>query len=155
MKIRKKLPLDVAAVLALVVVAALLGIYRLNAVVDTFTGEVQAHADNERQAALMGSRFKTQVQEWKNTLLRGKEPKQLDRYWRAFGKLEAEIQELGPIWPGACKRGRPKNWCRSSAPRMRRWAASTGSLSSSSKRRALTRRWATRRCRAWTARPHA
>ncbi len=94
MKLNRKLPLVVAGLLALVVVAALLGIYQLSQAVGTFTNEVQAHARHERMAAAMALGFKTQVQEWKNTLLRGKDPKQLDRYWMAFGKQEAEVARM-------------------------------------------------------------
>jgi len=94
MKLKRKLPLVVAAVLALVFVAALLGIYQLNRAVATFSNEVAAHTENERLASAMASQFKTQVQEWKNTLLRGKDAKQLERYWGAFGKQEQEVGSL-------------------------------------------------------------
>ena len=38
--------------------------------------------------------FKEQVQEWKNVLLRGADPADLDRYWRQFQTSEAEVQQL-------------------------------------------------------------
>lgn len=37
--------------------------------------------------------FKTQVQEWKNVLLRGKDPANRDKYWKAFQATEAEVQK--------------------------------------------------------------
>ena len=37
--------------------------------------------------------FKTQVQEWKNVLIRGSNPSQLDKYWGRFQEREASIQE--------------------------------------------------------------
>ena len=51
------------------------------------------HASHERAARVSSllSQFKTQVQEWKNTLLRGRDPAQLDRYWKAFGRIEQEM----------------------------------------------------------------
>lgn len=39
------------------------------------------------------SEFKTQVQEWKNVLLRGKDPAALDKYWSAFQAQEQQVQE--------------------------------------------------------------
>ena len=38
--------------------------------------------------------FKVQVQEWKNVLLRGKNPADLDKYWRQFQAQEGKVQEL-------------------------------------------------------------
>ncbi|CEA04211.1 methyl-accepting chemotaxis sensory transducer [Pseudomonas saudimassiliensis] len=38
--------------------------------------------------------FKTQVQEWKNVLLRGGEQADLDRYWLQFQNSEKQVQEL-------------------------------------------------------------
>lgn len=37
--------------------------------------------------------FKTQVQEWKNVLIRGSNPSQLEKYWQRFEEREAFIQE--------------------------------------------------------------
>lgn len=36
--------------------------------------------------------FKTQVQEWKNVLLRGRDDKARDKYWQAFQSMESEVQ---------------------------------------------------------------
>jgi methyl-accepting chemotaxis protein-1 (serine sensor receptor) len=47
--------------------------------------------ENERGVSDMLSNFKTQTQEWKNVLLRGKDPKQLDRYWSAFEARDREV----------------------------------------------------------------
>ncbi|WP_340680232.1 methyl-accepting chemotaxis protein [Paraglaciecola sp.] len=37
--------------------------------------------------------FKTQVQEWKNSLIRGNDPEQLRKYWGSFNKLAEQIQQ--------------------------------------------------------------
>ncbi|RFC01399.1 methyl-accepting chemotaxis protein, partial [Klebsiella michiganensis] len=37
--------------------------------------------------------FKTQVQEWKDTLLRGEDPVKLDKYWAAFLKGEQAVSD--------------------------------------------------------------
>ena len=53
--------------------------------------------EQERSMLLMTVTFKGQVQEWKDVLLRGKDPAALDRYWGAFEKKEREIESLGAI----------------------------------------------------------
>nr|WP_119154686.1 methyl-accepting chemotaxis protein [Caldimonas tepidiphila] len=93
MNLRLKLPLAFLAALLLVVGAALFGLHRLNQVLDTYSGEVRSTHENVRAVQDISIAFKLQVQEWKNTLLRGKDPQQLDKHWSAFGKLERETAE--------------------------------------------------------------
>jgi hypothetical protein len=47
----------------------------------------------ERLALTLMLQFKEQVHEWKNTLLRGKEPELLAKYWSAFQKNESDVQK--------------------------------------------------------------
>lgn len=47
----------------------------------------------ERQTSVVLANFKTQVQEWKNVLLRGYDAKSLDKYWGSFVKHEGLIQQ--------------------------------------------------------------
>lgn len=51
--------------------------------------------NNERQIVRMALDFKTQVQEWKNVLIRGHDPAQLDKYWGRFEQHESTIQSNG------------------------------------------------------------
>ncbi|MDR7375483.1 methyl-accepting chemotaxis protein-1 (serine sensor receptor) [Rhodoferax ferrireducens] len=91
MKLSLKLPLAFAAALVLVLCAALFGIYQLNQSLNTYQTTVQTSYGHERAISHLLNDFKVQVQEWKNVLLRGKNPEQLDRYWKAFQTKESEI----------------------------------------------------------------
>ncbi|MBL0917564.1 MAG: HAMP domain-containing protein [Hydrogenophaga sp.] len=91
MKLTLKLPLAFALSLLLVTAAALFGIQQLNRSVHTFETDVHQSHERAAQVARLLSQFKTQVQEWKNTLLRGKDPAQLDRYWSAFVRVEQQM----------------------------------------------------------------
>lgn len=84
MKLGLKLPLAFALALLLAAGAGFFGIYSLNQSLTVYGTTVQADAANERAVGEMLVAFKEQVQEWKNTLLRGKEPAKLDKHWAAF-----------------------------------------------------------------------
>lgn len=91
MKLNVKILLAFAGLLCFMAAASLFGIYRLNQSLSAYSNEVQAANDQERAAAELLSQFKTQTQEWKNTLLRGKDAAARDKYWGAFQKIEGEI----------------------------------------------------------------
>jgi methyl-accepting chemotaxis protein-1 (serine sensor receptor) len=88
-----KLPLAAALALLFVATIALFGIYSLNQSLKAYEELEQVVNKNDRAMSALSITFKTQVQEWKNTLLRGKDPKQLDRYWGAFQKEEGAVRE--------------------------------------------------------------
>lgn len=92
-KLSLKLPLVIAASLLLMLCAALFGIHNLNQSLATYATTVKASHDSERDVADMALAFKTQVQEWKNVLLRGKDPKALDRHWSAFNQLSRDVDQ--------------------------------------------------------------
>jgi methyl-accepting chemotaxis protein-1 (serine sensor receptor) len=92
-KLSLKLPLAFAVSLLLLFAAALFGISRLNQALETYETTVAQSFEHERLVSSMLNDFKVQVQEWKNVLLRGKEPAQLTRYWAAFEKQEKSINE--------------------------------------------------------------
>jgi methyl-accepting chemotaxis protein len=95
MRIKVRLPLTIAALIGLLIVANLFGTYRLYQSLQTYEDEVASASEHERLAAAMLSTFKTQVQEWKNVLLRGADEKQFERFWGSFSKNEQEVAELG------------------------------------------------------------
>ncbi len=91
MNLKIKMPLAFSGVLAALMAAALVGIYSLNQSITTYDTEV---ADNQSAVHAVDDllvTFKTQVQEWKDTLLRGKDPAKLDKHWTAFAKREADV----------------------------------------------------------------
>jgi len=104
MKLRHKLPLCFAAVALLVACAGLFGMRELNNSISTYDGAVVSYRQ-AHQVEVMQSTFKTQVQEWKNTLLRGKDEKQRAKYWQAFQEAERKVDAqvaglLGALAPG-------------------------------------------------------
>ncbi|CAN5474303.1 methyl-accepting chemotaxis protein [soil metagenome] len=93
MKLTRKIPLAFATVLMLASASALFGIYRVNTSLHTYQTEVRNDAENEREVLEMLVAFKEQIQEWKNTLLRGKDPAKLEKHWAAFEKQEKQVGE--------------------------------------------------------------
>jgi methyl-accepting chemotaxis protein-1 (serine sensor receptor) len=94
MKLSRKIPLAFAASLTLMSAGAFYGIHTLNEAIETYRTSVQEAAANERMASATLVEFKLQVQEWKDTLLRGKDPQKLDHYWSAFQKREHTVDDL-------------------------------------------------------------
>ena len=95
MKIVIKLPLAFAATLLLVLLAALFGIWQMNQVANTYATTVQQARDRQVSADRLNILFKTQVQEWKNVLLRGRDAAAMDKHWQAFVKNEKQIADDG------------------------------------------------------------
>ena len=93
MNLKLKLPLTISGVLAALMGAALIGIYSLNQAVALYETDVTAQHAHERAVGELLVTFKTQVQEWKDTLLRGKDAAKLDKHWGAFSKREADVDD--------------------------------------------------------------
>ncbi|HKX42154.1 MAG TPA: methyl-accepting chemotaxis protein [Burkholderiaceae bacterium] len=93
MNLSKKLPLGIAFALFLTGAAGLGGLVLLGRSLDTFEHDVRRGVNEERSIASLESHFKTQVQEWKNTLLRGSDAVQRAKHWSAFQKEEKVVLE--------------------------------------------------------------
>ncbi len=93
MQLSRKLTLAFASTLLVMLVVALYGFFSLSRSLNTFETEVDAYSHYEIAVGDLSSEFKTQVQEWKNVLLRGKDPKALDKYWDAFNRQEKVVAE--------------------------------------------------------------
>ncbi|MCC2961490.1 methyl-accepting chemotaxis protein [Massilia sp. IC2-278] len=90
MKLSRKLPLCFAAVALVVACAGLFGLWALNGSIATYDRAVVSYSHAGEVEAML-STFKTQIQEWKNTLLRGKDEAERNKYWQAFQDSEREV----------------------------------------------------------------
>jgi hypothetical protein len=90
-KLSRKLPLVCSALVLATVLAGLWGLQRLYAAIGTYQQTLDGVIAQERGIAAVQTDFKTQVQEWKNVLLRGKDPAARDRHWAAFVDREAQV----------------------------------------------------------------
>ncbi|UVW29645.1 methyl-accepting chemotaxis protein [Massilia sp. H6] len=102
MKLSHKLPIGFAAVTLLVAAAGFFGMSQMNHAVDTYNAAVIQSGHAQRVEGLL-SQFRLQTQEWKNTLLRGKDDEQRSKYWKAFqkneGVLARDVKELTAALP--------------------------------------------------------
>ena len=93
--IRNKLLLITGTGTGLVVGAALFGAWLAWTSISSFQDQVRVSNEHARTILGMQADFKVQVQEWKNTLIRGGDPKALEKHWSAFEQTEAKIQTTG------------------------------------------------------------
>lgn len=93
MKLALKLPLAFGLALALLFISGMFGIYKLNTVVRTYEDDVLHKVDAHKKAAEVSARFAVAIQEWKNVLIRGKDAKEMDKYWTAHVKGMKETLE--------------------------------------------------------------
>ena len=94
MKLALKLPLAFAIALVLLFGAGLFGISQLNNAVRTYEEDVLLRVSAHKKSAEISAHFAVAIQEWKNVLLRGKDAKELDKYWGSHGKEMAEVNRL-------------------------------------------------------------
>lgn len=109
MTLGRRLVLMTCAALLLVVGAGLFGVEAANRAARGYSMLLDAEVVHQRLAMDTVLDFKTQVQEWKNTLLRGKDPAQLAKYWAAFQKHEAAVQEKARRLAGVLPAGEARD----------------------------------------------
>jgi methyl-accepting chemotaxis protein len=69
------------------------GFSSMKGVMSEYSDKVNQEAIIMSEVAELNVKFKTQVQEWKNTLIRGNDPEQLDKYWGRFNQTAEWIQK--------------------------------------------------------------
>jgi methyl-accepting chemotaxis protein len=77
---------------AVLLSASAYGFRQYSASVDVFITNVKASQANAIDVLVVETNFKKQVQEWKDTLLRGKKPEPLDKHWGAFQQRESDVR---------------------------------------------------------------
>jgi methyl-accepting chemotaxis protein len=90
--VRGKILLLFATSMICLLAAAALGFWELYASLRVFEQDVAIAQTNAVDAVALESDFKKQVQEWKDTLLRGKNPASLKTYWTNFQRREAGVR---------------------------------------------------------------
>ena len=88
LRLRGKILLIFGISAFLFLAAAAVGLWEFNASLQAFE-EVRLGQNNAIIVEATESDFKKQVQEWKDTLLRGKNPEALNKYWSNFQQRES------------------------------------------------------------------
>jgi methyl-accepting chemotaxis protein len=78
----------------LIIAAAAFGFWRYAASLQVFEDDVMSRQSNAIEVEAAEINFKKQVQEWKDTLLRGKKPEALDKHWTAFQQREGDVHNI-------------------------------------------------------------
>jgi len=82
MRLRFRIPLSFAVGALLILMAGICGIVVLNGAVAKFENNVLHHVAGGKKGAEIAADFSVAIQEWKNVLLRGKDPANLDKFGR-------------------------------------------------------------------------
>ncbi len=80
---------------SLLIAAIVYSIVQSQHSIDRYHDLIVGAVVDEREVLHLQAQFKIQVQEWKNTLIRGADAKSLDKYWGSFQSVEASIQKDG------------------------------------------------------------
>ncbi|HTF97067.1 MAG TPA: HAMP domain-containing methyl-accepting chemotaxis protein, partial [Cellvibrio sp.] len=93
--IQGRLVFAVGAGVVLFVIISGIAISLLSKTITDYNQLIAGSVAQERTINDMNFKFKVQVQEWKNVLLRGKDPQKLNQYWSQFEAMHQAIQQEG------------------------------------------------------------
>jgi methyl-accepting chemotaxis protein len=91
LRLRGKILILFALNAVLLFAASVVGFWQFDVSQQAFE-EVRIRQNNAISVAAAESDFKKQVQEWKDTLLRGKKPEALNKYWSNFQQRESDVR---------------------------------------------------------------
>jgi methyl-accepting chemotaxis protein len=92
--VRGRILLLFGACTVLLIAAAAFGFWQLSDNLRVFNEDVMSRQINAIDVEAIEINFKKQVQEWKDTLLRGSKPEALDKYWTAFQARESDVRSV-------------------------------------------------------------
>ena len=92
LQVRGKILALFAISAGLLIAAATTGFWEFYSSLHKFEQDVMLSQSNAINVEALESDFKKQVQEWKDTLLRGKKPEALQQYWGNFQKREGDVR---------------------------------------------------------------
>jgi methyl-accepting chemotaxis protein len=92
--VRGRILLLFGACTVLLIAAAAFGFWQLSDNLRVFNEDVMSCQINAIDVEAIEINFKKQVQEWKDTLLRGSKPEALDKYWTAFQARESDVRSV-------------------------------------------------------------
>ena len=78
----------------LIIIAGVFYFIQVSQGIQRYNQLISQEVAMERAINQMQSEFKTQVQEWKNVLIRGERPDQLERFWNSFQQQEQRVQGI-------------------------------------------------------------
>ncbi len=93
----------------IILLASLFSYQNSRQTVNEYDYVIGQEINSERMISAMLINFKTQVQEWKNVLLRGHDTANRDKYWGRFQDREREIQEQGEVLVNTLENDDAKN----------------------------------------------
>jgi methyl-accepting chemotaxis protein len=93
----KSIRLQVLAILiagvGVLITVFVIGIQGKNQIIGSYQSLLNDELSTLETISNLNIDFKTQVQEWKNTLLRGHDPEQLEKYWQRFIEHSIDIPQ--------------------------------------------------------------
>ena len=98
--VRAKLVLMVCVAMLVMFAAAGSGLFMSWNTIDLFNTDIMERQTEAVQITALEADFKKQVQEWKDTLLRGSDQAAFDKHWGSFQKRESQVDEEGAVLLG-------------------------------------------------------